>query len=671
MVKRKNKKGGAAAAEPIETEVPSPQPLQSESITEKLTRMNAWDCCKDAKSSIYTVRDDRNNDFNTMLQLLFGNISGSNNWVGDWKSNLNSIFKEFMQYTKLEEEEVVFERNGISVEKLPQKYFFNESGMGGKRVSVLYDAIEINTGAQFVDEGPGSGDLNYKIPKNGEYISFNEDYFKSIGFPTIIKSWKCTGQNDSLLPPYSYEIELQDQVKIVDPNELRVSNPDKNESINSFGNTAENIKKILFKELGDTMQTMIYKYFLDNSTIDQLSYKALMLTCDKTVHYRNIMLGLPSCYTTSNKEDQNMPSTKIGRIFLPITEPKEKLKSLLEMEYQITLKNNIGIQKLVSSIRFNQSSFYYFILKRRNQRRQRRTVAPEMVTTVLNNILAINYNLYLKYDEYKRNIEEDQTTIQYDEMKIEIQSTFKKYFIPPFFTSIKLGSCLNINLFKQESLQPLLSTPLSELIINIKSFIPQDVLNQYGGIKRSRNNEYNNPSKKRKISIDNYILEKINFNNEELTENEKYLIEKIYPDIILQYKYLPQEEKFELTYIYYCVCIYFLHRNRNGSFINNDYIDDEENTANLRLDNSIKELKGILYEEPPPPLTAPPAAAKNFLQQPRGIRAGGRKSKKNNKKDKKRKILRKTKNNKNKLRKTHKKKNRQDKKRNPSITTTS
>ena len=68
---------------------------------------------------------------------------------------------------------------------------------------------------------------------------------------------------------------------------------------------------------------MIYKYFLDNSTIDQLSYKALMLTCDKTVHYRNIILGLPSCYTTSNKEDQNMPSTKIGRIFLPITEPKK------------------------------------------------------------------------------------------------------------------------------------------------------------------------------------------------------------------------------------------------------------------------------------------------------------------------------------------------------------
>ena len=79
MTKRTNKRGGAA--EPIETEVPSPQPLQSESITEKL-RMNAWDCCKDAKSSIYTVRDDRNNDFNTMLQLLFGNISGlTTGWV--------------------------------------------------------------------------------------------------------------------------------------------------------------------------------------------------------------------------------------------------------------------------------------------------------------------------------------------------------------------------------------------------------------------------------------------------------------------------------------------------------------------------------------------------------------------------------------------------------------
>lgn len=669
MVKRKNKKGGAA--EPIETEVPSPQPLQTRTITEKLTRMNAWDCCKDAKSSTYTVRDDRNNDFNSMLRLLFGNIGETNNWLGDWKSKLNSIFKEFMQDTNLKEEEVVFERNGISVEKLPQKYFFNESGMGGKRVSVLSDAIEINTGAQFVDEGPGSGDLDYKIPKNGEYIPFNEDDFKTIGFPNIIKSWKCTGQNDPLLPPYSYEIGLElpglPFQEINDPNELRVSNPDKNESINSSGYTEENIKKILFKELGDTMQTMIYKYFLDNSTIDQLSYKALMLTCDKTVHYRNIMLGLPSCYTTSNKEDQNMPSTKIGRIFLPITEPKEKLKSLLEMEYQITLKNNIGIQKLVLSIRFNQSSFYYFILKRRNKRRQQSTVDPEIVTTVVNNILSINHNLYLKYNEYKRNIEEDQTTIQYDEMKNEIQSTFERYFIPPFFTSIKLGSCLNINLFKQESLEPLLSTPLSELIINIKSFIPQEVLNQFGGIKRSSNNQSNNPSKKRKISIDNYILEKINFNNEKLTENEKYLIEKIYPDIIFQYQYLTQEEQFELTYIYYCVCIYFLHKNRNrnrninGSLINN-YIDDEEHNANLRLDNSIKELKSILYQEPP---EEPAASSTINLYQSNPIMAAGRKSKKNNKKNKKRKILRKTKNNKNKLRKTHKKKNRQDKNKKP------
>ena len=32
MVKRKNKKGGGGPEEPIETEVPSPQPLQSESI---------------------------------------------------------------------------------------------------------------------------------------------------------------------------------------------------------------------------------------------------------------------------------------------------------------------------------------------------------------------------------------------------------------------------------------------------------------------------------------------------------------------------------------------------------------------------------------------------------------------------------------------------------------
>ena len=130
---------------------------------------------------------------------------------------------------------------------------------------------------------------------------------------------------------------------------------------------------------------------------------------------------------------------------------------------------------------------------------------------------------------------------------------------------------------------------------------------------------------------------------------------------------MTQEEQFELTYIYYCVCIYFLHKNRNrnrninGSLINN-YIDDEEHNANLRLDNSIKELKSILYQEPP---EEPAASSTINLYQSNPIMAAGRKSKKNNKKNKKRKILRKTKNNKNKLRKTHKKKNRQDKNKKP------
>ena len=108
--------------------------------------------------------------------------------------------------------------------------------MGGKRVSFDLSAQEFDTGAQFVDEGPGSGDSKYKFPANGETISFNKTYFESIGFPNIIEGWECTGvdnMEDNDASPYSYDIFLSSILDTPrsnenDPDKLKVSNPSKN-----------------------------------------------------------------------------------------------------------------------------------------------------------------------------------------------------------------------------------------------------------------------------------------------------------------------------------------------------------------------------------------------------------------------------------------------------------
>lgn len=692
MVKRKNKKGGAVffnynnSASTVDPNI------------EMFRKINAWDCCKDAKNTTISVNESKNNDFNNMLQILFGNTPNrGSNWLSRWEIELNTIFRYYMNYGNLNEQEIVFERNGISVEKLPQKYFFNECGISGKKVSIVSDAIEFNTGGQYVDRGPGSGDINYKYPENGNTVKINEDELQRIGFPKFIKSWSCTGvdvesKDES---PYSYSVELLDEngltVVIESPSELLVSNPEKNTLINNYGNTSENIKKILFKELGDTMQTMIYKNFFETQKLDEnLRYDALMLTCDKTVHYRNIMLGLPSCYTTTKKEDKNMPNTKIGRLFLPETDPKDKLLSLLNMEYEITLKNNIGIKLLLLKI-IEQKVYFYFTL-RTSTKRQEKVSLSQYNETVLNSIQKeiienfddINNQLEIEKNNFFKNIEK--TTYH------NIQQKLKQFYIPPLLTRILVddyrGVCININLFNLNNIQ----NPLLKLIKSIKQNLMTDALIKLlprGGVgKRGRtaNNNFNNPKRtKSNLSLESFFRSMIGLDEtENLTGNEKYLIDKIYTDIIPKQQIIYETEKYNLTYIYYCVCIYYLHINRNKYLhkyklkkyppslkhrYKYKYIEDEEVMANIRLNHSIYNMDKslnpleIIYKNPralPRPKNIfSPMYSQQLLERKTSplyykqsnIGWGGKL-----KRNKKRKIIRKTKRSKNKFRKTYKRK---------------
>lgn len=342
--------------------------------------MNAWDCCKDSNAGTPAAGTDNMNNF---LRHLFPSTSITQ-WATNWSINLADNFKIHITNSSIEEEEIVFERNKIEVTKLNQYFFFNESGLGGSRVAFDKNTMfEIDTGAQHVDEGPGTGNPNYSFPKSGDTLIFSKSFFEFLGFPTLIREWKCTTNAMGLgTDKYTYQITLTDGTTITDPDEIRVNNPDKNTSISS--NTCLPIQcavLILLKELGDVMQTATYLVFIKlaeylqnqlteaaatavQPTLEQvqlllpiaindpfyqclqsknINYSAIMLTCDNTVHNRNIKLGIPSCITGSHVEKPYTHATHTGRIYLPITDPVEKLKSLLNMEYKLIEINNTTI----------------------------------------------------------------------------------------------------------------------------------------------------------------------------------------------------------------------------------------------------------------------------------------------------------------------------------------
>lgn len=346
--------------------------------------MNAWDCCKDAIETTTKITNP------ALLDGAIAALFGGANWLAGWKHLLNTNFKEYMTSMNYQEEEIVFERNKITVERLVDPiYYFNESGLGGKRVA--FDKhIEVDTAAQHIDEGPGNGDPQFKFPKNEDILIFDALFFGFFGFPQLIQNWTATSDDTKL--GFKYNITFNDTV-IRNPDILKVSNPTKNQIINDATSlTAEVIQPVLFKECGDCMQTATYMAFIkimenwqnlstanspinmpqdifdlilykcggDIATIKKfIYYLTIMLTCDKTVHYRNIKLGLPSCLTGSNTEAPYENSTKTGRIFLPNTDPIEKLKSLLNMEFRLLEKNNLAIAKRLLFANLNTELTYY------------------------------------------------------------------------------------------------------------------------------------------------------------------------------------------------------------------------------------------------------------------------------------------------------------------------
>jgi len=591
--------------------------------------MNAWDCCKDA--FLATTKVTKPLLLNSINKTLFGD----RDWLSSWKQNLKMNFKEYMTSTNNTEEEVVFERNKIKVERLNQIFYFNESGMGGARVA-FDNNLQIDTGAQKIDEGPGAGDPNFPFPKQGNTLVFDESFFKDFfGFPNYIQSWQCvTGPPSG--PPYTYEVKTSSNT-VTNPQELSVSNPAKNQLINASTEvTVANTNSVLFKELGDTMQTASYLAFIkimesiepskkDSYPINMpddlfayiiekseqnftklIYYLTIMLTSDNTVHYRNIKLGLPSCLSGSHEEKPYENSTKTGRIFLPLTDPIEKLKSLLEMENTLVAKNNREIFQRLQTANLNKHLTYFKL----SRGKPRETAITNVLNTsdifdFITNLTRLSQEYYVsiltEINGYGSTI--DQPTYESIRDKIigtTVDSGFKPYLCPPFViplppiqnvqdptgSPINRKGCIislpNNNFYT--TYEDGTNVNLVDIVRTALTRAGLDTTIMMGG------NDYDiRPPDQiytKQLIPDSSINPIVN----RFSGSEKFII-YLLTQLINQEEDMSNEEYFQEIFIYYTNCIYGLQYYKN--IPEYGFGPSDETYAYLRLNRAILYLKNI------------------------------------------------------------------------------
>lgn len=620
----------------------------------KFIPMNALDCCKDA--FLATKKVDNPNLLNEINNILFGD----EDWLDGWKLKLKMNFKEYMEANNYKEEEVVFERNTINVRRLNQIFFFNESGMGGARVA-FGGYVEIDTGAQKTDEGPGRGDDSFRFPKEGALV-FDKSFFEFFGFPNYIQSWQCeTTANPDY--PYNYQV-ITDTATFTNPQQLSVSNPAKNTLINnSIKVTNDNKNAVLFKELGDSMQTASYLAFIkimenidpdnrDNrdsypinmneyifNYIRQKSegnfkkliyYLTIMLTSDNTVHYRNIKLGLPSCLTGSHEEKPYDKSTKTGRIFLPLTDPSEKLKSLLEMENTLVAKNNREIFQRLQTANLNRHLYYF--------KQSRGSPREKLISELLNTSAIFDFitNLTTLSQEYYDTILNDIKAIgstidedTYESIRDRIigikDSGFKPYLCPPFVIplppipnitdpsarqinrkgciislavndlSIKDGNGTDV------SLNTIINDTLNNAGLNLTTFLGGGEKGSiYGGMDDDNMDDdidddrpYDPITTKRLVDNHNNYMNSVVDRSivYRFSGSEKCII-YLLSRLITQRESQRDYEYYKEIFFYYTNCIYALQYYKN--IPDYDFGPSDEEYAYLRLNRAILSLKDII-----------------------------------------------------------------------------
>lgn len=324
-----------------------------------------------------------------------------------------------------------FYESGIGVEKILNRI-------------ILASQITIKNPAQALDAGP-SGAGNYVFPKVGDTLTFTEYFMTSYGFQNDRKpipdpvtednplgfpggwSWSAITLEDqeqgikgfhfiiqlflNTFGDLRFDTQVQAQYDII--RNLILGNAVKNNNINS--SIIDNPRQIqqaallvALKELGDAMMNAVYiSYFYyiqtryqtaqevyagegygecpenvrELSSIQLANLYLTMYTCDATVHYRNVLYGVPSVLTGSKNK------INFGIINKPTTMSQhERLKNLLDIEFNMILNNNIDLKS-----RWVQSSNSLWILNpSRNNRLKNIVLPPDQVENGRNLINLLN-----------------------------------------------------------------------------------------------------------------------------------------------------------------------------------------------------------------------------------------------------------------------------------------
>lgn len=404
--KKYNLKGGSSLVlSPIDFYT-----IQDENINEKYNKhLNVLDSIKDAKSSTMDtniVEKLVSSFLTTLYEPGTPNlVPNYTDWATSWKEHLNAIFKKIEDDNENDIKEVILARGTGLGHKFDEIFFINECGSGAKKLGLyIEELIQMGTGAQSADEGPGSGDTDYEYPPRGSTLFFDKEFFKLLGFPHI-QSYKCTNNSGNYL--FEVDDELIGNSGWVEAEGLRQANPEKNKYIIeniSFAETDNEKAKTIFKkvrnkELGDTKQVTFAKHFIlnndrnfilgllqkkmtglsESTQITKLynelnnsnspeEFKKLftsnfmLLTCDKTVFYRAILMGLPCSYTGTTKHGapegevevggEEEVSNKIAKVYYPETDIRKKLLRDINTRAEYALRNNLYYRLLlVSSIK--------------------------------------------------------------------------------------------------------------------------------------------------------------------------------------------------------------------------------------------------------------------------------------------------------------------------------
>jgi len=297
-----------------------------------------------------------------------------------WEKKLNKIMTDIETLNEAAHTEIVFERKKIKEQRLSCCIYYHESGLGPDKVSFDTKLINLDTAAQLIDPGPGSG--SFPFPKEGEIIEFDKSFMNKFGFEGEWR-WKAEtmrGENDRK-QRFLYTIETHLPFKApsvlsgkIDAfQEYIKGNATKNQYINELEVKKKTVdekayKLVEYKELGDAMQNATYiawhkycerKYktstelyvgenyntsYLHSDTVSDintfLSLYTVMLTTDHPVHCRNVLFGVPSVYSGG----RNKCST--NRRFVPLIDPTERKKEqiLRELKLVENCNNNLKVR---------------------------------------------------------------------------------------------------------------------------------------------------------------------------------------------------------------------------------------------------------------------------------------------------------------------------------------